>query len=77
MVAVSFDGNGPDLPVRTAESYEQMKVEAQRLEDQLWRPTPPQYATVEDPHPVPPPQAPTQQGIHPLQSWTDVTDDWT
>ena len=77
MVAVSFDGNGPDLPVRTAESYEQMKVEAQRLEDQLWRPTPPQYATVENPNPVPPPQAPTQQGIHPLQSWTDVTHDWT
>jgi phage terminase large subunit-like protein len=74
MMGVNFD-TGESTPVRTVESYQHMKAEAQRLQDGLWRPTPPQYATLENP--VPPPQAPAPEGIHPLQTWTDVTDEWT
>ncbi|MFY9836766.1 MAG: hypothetical protein WAK55_09900 [Xanthobacteraceae bacterium] len=54
MVAVSLDGSGPDLPVRTVQSYETMKAEAKRLKDTLFRPSHKKYAIVEDPEPTPP-----------------------
>jgi hypothetical protein len=67
-----MDGLGRDMPMfDPVARYEDMKAEEQRLQDSLWRPTPPQIATVENPFPLPPPQAPTPQDVHSV-TWTEI-----